>query len=118
MAGKIRPCVHCGSLFRPEFPKGAARTCSDECAKARRRATANAAGKTYYAKNAEGIAAKVRERAKANPEKKRETWNKWARRHREQHNAYNRQRHTANRDAINARRRASRAERKGRGNGA
>jgi hypothetical protein len=101
MAGKIRPCVHCGSLFRPEFPKGAARTCSDECAKARRRVTHNAAAKTYYAKNAEEITAKVREREKANPEKKRETWNRWMRRHREQWNAYNRARYA-----------------KGRGNGA
>jgi len=100
MAGKIRPCVHCGAMFRPEFPKGAARTCSDECAKARRRATANVAGRRYHAKNANAISEKKREYYQAHPEKKREMWNRWARRNREHWNAYNRARYATKRSGA------------------
>lgn len=94
MAGKIRPCVHCGTPFRPEFPKGAARTCSNECAKARRRVTANAAGKRYYAAHTEALRNTARDHARAaDPEERREKWNAWARRNREHRNAYSRKRY-------------------------
>lgn len=93
MSGKIRPCVHCGALFRPEFPRGAARTCSDECGKARRRATANDAGKRYHAKNADARNAERAAHSRANRPQRNAAWNEWASRNRDRRNAAKRARY-------------------------
>lgn len=95
MAGKPRPCVHCGAIFRPEFPRGAARTCSPECAKERKRATVRAANRASFQRDPEKWRKKSREYGRANPEKRRAKWNAWAKRNREHHNATNRARYAA-----------------------
>ncbi len=105
---KPRPCVQCGVIFLPEFPRGAARTCSDECSHARRKAVLKAADKTFRTKHAKAIRAKSIERAKRNPEKKKARWNAWAASKRKTRNAKNREWYAANREAISARRRAKR----------
>ena len=97
---KKRPCVQCGVIFLPEFPKGAARTCSDECSYARRRATANEAGKTYSKRHANAIRAKSIERARLNPEKKKARWNAWAAANREHRNERQRALYAAKKDGL------------------
>lgn len=60
MSGKPRPCAHCGATFRPEFPKGAARTCSPECSKEHRRQTRKVHLRTYYVRNIDALRAHYR----------------------------------------------------------
>lgn len=102
---KHRPCVHCGVTFLPEFPKGAARTCSDECAAERRKATRRVADRKYRRVHAEKMKPKNSERAKRNRSKRRLMEAAWVAKNRDRYNASERERYAANRDAINARRR-------------
>lgn len=113
---KLRPCVQCGATFLPEFPGGARRTCSDECAKERRRANSNKNSKIYYRRNLKVRRAKALEWVKKNPERKRAAWNDWAQRNRKRRNAQKRAQYAKNRKVIGTRRKwmreARNAERK------
>lgn len=99
---KPRPCVQCGVIFLPEFPKGAARTCSDECSHARRKATANMAAKAYYRRNVEVARAKSREHGRRDPAKKKAAWQEWAKKNRDRINARCRARYAEQREAAHA----------------
>jgi len=116
---KQRPCVHCGVIFLPEFPQGAARTCSDDCAAERRKATRRVADRKYRRVHAEEMRPKNSERAKRNRPKRKVTEAAWIAKNRDHYNAAKRAwyaenheailvRIEANRDAINARRRENR----------
>ncbi len=97
---KPRPCVQCGVIFLPEFPKGAARTCSDECSHARRKATANTASKVYYRRNLAECRAKSRENGRRDPAKKNALWLAWSEKNRDRINAQKRARYAAQREAA------------------
>lgn len=92
---KPRPCAHCGVIFLPEFPRGAARMCSPECVAARRRVTARAASARYYERNTDARREWARDYASANRDKKNAEWRDWARRNREHKNAKARERYAA-----------------------
>lgn len=85
-----RPCAHCGLIFLPEFPRGAARMCSPECVSARRHAQQLARSKRYRSCNK----AQCRE---YDARKTREVLNArmrdWVSRNREHRNARRRERY-------------------------
>ncbi len=97
---KPRPCVQCGVIFLPEFPKGAARTCSDECSQARRKATANSAAKAYYRRNLQVSRAKSRANGRRDPAKTKALWQAWSAKNRDRINAHKRTRYAAQREAT------------------
>lgn len=86
-------------MFRPEFPRGAARTCSLECAKERKRATVRAANRAYFERNPEQMREKSRDYARANRAERAQKWLTWARKNREHHNAKNRERYAKRKGA-------------------
>lgn len=92
---KPRPCAHCGVIFTPEFPRGAARMCSPECVTARRKVTGNAAAKRYYKRNMQARREKSRTYAREHRAQMNASWLDWANRNREHKNAKERERYAA-----------------------
>jgi hypothetical protein len=93
---KPRPCVQCGVIFLPEFPRGAARTCSEQCSHARRKAVVNAASKRYGDRNRAAVRTIGKQWRERNRSKAKANWQAWAK---------------SNRAHINAQKRARYAER-------
>lgn len=90
-----RPCAHCGVIFLPEFPRGAARMCSPECVEARRAEQMRLRSKRYYERNTEARRAKSRDHGRTNRAAKNAEWRNWAERNREHKNAKQRERYAA-----------------------
>lgn len=92
---KPRPCAHCGVIFLPEFPRGAARMCSPECVTARRHGQQLVRSKRYYERNKDERREHAREYAREHRDELNARWKDWARRNREHKNAKARERYAA-----------------------
>lgn len=99
---KPRPCAHCGVIFTPAFPRGAARMCSPECVAARRAEQTRQRSKRYYARHADAEREQAREYAREHRGEMNASWLDWATRNREHKNAKERERYAAKKAKPNA----------------